>query len=81
MSNVDSDLIYSLIACKPVHILYRAANGIVSTREVTVNQLDRCKNGEAIARVWDHNRQAPRSFTITSIMDSSIGGFRVGVLR
>jgi predicted DNA-binding transcriptional regulator YafY len=60
-----------MTTCSPVTIVYRDRAGLVSIRNVVVQSIERCQNGNTIVRAYDNTRQGPRSFTLDRIYDAS----------
>jgi predicted DNA-binding transcriptional regulator YafY len=62
-----------------VTLAYADTHGVVSIRRVRVYAIEHCRNGVLVARVYDEQRKAPRTFRLTGIMQVEYGNRNVDI--
>jgi predicted DNA-binding transcriptional regulator YafY len=66
-------ILRSLMDSEPCTIIYRDSDGVVSLRTIRPLAVRHCRNGNTIVSAFDVQRDAPRSFTATRVLDAVRG--------
>lgn len=72
MNRIQSNtlqLVAAMAGDAPADLVYEDCDGVVSIRTVKVLSIERCQNGQTVARCYDLHRDAPRCFRLTGVQN------------
>lgn len=81
IQSIICDLTASIFDSRIITVVYRDRDGVTSIRYVRVLSIEHCKTAAPIARVYDTQRNAPRSFRILSILGVYEGEDTLSIAR
>ena len=81
IQSIICDLTASIFDSRIITVVYRDRDGVTSIRYVRVLSIEHCKTAAPIARVYDTQRNAPRSFRILSILGVYGGDATLSIAR